>query len=207
MSAAPLPEYEPLPEPAETPKSRDWWVPPPAGFTAEDLDHIPQLPAHTELVDGSLVFVSPQSRFHWLMIHYLVNRLQELAPPKLSVEREMTVTLGRRQRPEPDIMIVRTEGVVDDDQTTFQPEHVVLVIEVVSRDSEIRDRERKPELYAKAGIPHLWRVEKQPAGPVIYVYELDPTTHTYALGGIHRDRLILKVPFDIDIDMLGYKQR
>ncbi|WP_396992343.1 hypothetical protein [Nonomuraea phyllanthi] len=41
------------------PSLPDWVFPPPGGFTAEDLDHIPDLPAHTELIDGSLVFVSP----------------------------------------------------------------------------------------------------------------------------------------------------
>ena len=34
------------------------------GFRADDLDHIPGLPAHTELIDGSLVFVRPQASFH-----------------------------------------------------------------------------------------------------------------------------------------------
>lgn len=40
-----------------------WAFPPPEGFTAEDLDRIPQFPAHTELIDGTLVFVSPQASF------------------------------------------------------------------------------------------------------------------------------------------------
>ncbi|MFI9415012.1 hypothetical protein [Nocardia gamkensis] len=33
-----------------------WLRPPPGGFVAEDLDRLPDLPPHTELIDGSLVF-------------------------------------------------------------------------------------------------------------------------------------------------------
>lgn len=46
----------------------DWLRPPPGGFTADDLDRLPDLPPHTELIDASLVLVSPQSRFHSVVI-------------------------------------------------------------------------------------------------------------------------------------------
>ncbi len=35
----------------------------------------------------------------------------------------------------------------------------------------------------------------------MYVYELDPATKAYALMGIHHDKLQLKVPFEVDIDL------
>jgi hypothetical protein len=38
------------------------------------------------------------------------------------------------------------------------------------------------------------------SAPVGGVYELDPATRSYALTGIHRDRL-LAAPFDVDIDL------
>lgn len=35
----------------------DWMRPPRAeGWLAEDLDHLPEAPRHTELIDGALVF-------------------------------------------------------------------------------------------------------------------------------------------------------
>ncbi len=76
-----------------------------------------------------------------------------------------------------------------------------LVVEVVSAESRTRDRERKPQLYAKAGIPHFWRVENIDGRPVVYVYELDPATGAYAPSGIFHDRLKVSVPFEIDIDL------
>ncbi|WP_433599932.1 hypothetical protein ACQPXH_30770 [Nocardia sp. CA-135953] len=38
----------------------DWVIPPAGGFTVEDFLELRGLPEHTELIDGSLIFVSPQ---------------------------------------------------------------------------------------------------------------------------------------------------
>jgi Uma2 family endonuclease len=195
MTAAPMPEVP------DTPRKRPWFMPPAEGFAAEDLDRIPELPRHTELIDGSLVFVSPQANFHMMAISLLESVLRRLVPVDLRVRREMTVTLGKRQRPEPDLMLVRGEGARNPTQTTYQPADVVLAVEVVSPDSEVRDRERKPQLYAAAGIRHFWRVENTGGRPTVYVYELDPATKAYSLTGIYHDLLKLTVPFDIDIDL------
>ena len=79
----------------------------------------------------------------------------------------------------------------------------MLAVEVVSPDSEERDRDTKPHKYARAGIPHFWRVEMtgDDDRPVVHVYELDATTMVYAVTGIHHDQLKLSVPFRVDIDL------
>ncbi|MEV6106067.1 Uma2 family endonuclease [Streptomyces sp. NPDC051940] len=182
-------------------EQHDWPMPPDGGWTADDLDTLPDLPPHTELIDGSLVFVSPQARFHMLTMRVLERGLLRTLPDDLDVVREMTVTLRKQQRPEPDLMVARAEADTGPEQTSLLPEDVLLVVEVVSRDSEARDRETKPLKYAKAGIPHLWRVESKRGKPVVYVYELDPANGSYHLTGIHRDRLQLSAPYDIDIDL------
>jgi Uma2 family endonuclease len=179
----------------------DWLRPPPRGFNADDLDRLPGLPPHTELIDGSLVFASPQTAFHALTVGLLETGLRRCAPDTVRVRREMTVTLDNRQRPEPDVLVIDAAAAGDLDQTTYQAKDVVLAVEVVSPDSERRDRERKPQLYAQAGIRHFWRVENVAGRAAVYVYELDPATRAYALTGIHHDRLELTVPFDIDIDL------
>ena len=179
----PEPERRPAVEPAEEAGPRKdgpipgWLMPPQDGFTAEDLDHLPQLPPHSELIDGSIVLVSPQADFHSLTVDLLVAALRRFIPETMRVRREMTVTVARRQRPEPDIVVLRAEGVTG------------------------RDRERKPELYAEAGIPHFWRVENTGGQPVVHVFALDPATKAYVPSGVHHNRLKLSVPFDIDIDL------
>ncbi|MER6511169.1 Uma2 family endonuclease [Nonomuraea sp. NPDC048881] len=179
----------------------DWVFPPPGGFVAEDLDNIPNLPAHTELIDGSLVFVSPQASFHAVIVDLLAADLRGAAPEELRVRREMSVVLGHDQRPEPDLVVLKAEALGSGRETFYKAQDVVLAVEVVSPESRSRDRERKPALYAAAGIPHFWRVEDDGGEPVVYVYERDPATRAYALTGIHHDRLKLTVPFDLDVDL------
>lgn len=75
----------------------------------------------------------------------------------------MSVTLGLRQRPEPDLMIVDRSALPDLKTTSFKPENVHLVVEVVSPESADRDRVTKPIKYSNAGIKYLWRIEPEPA--------------------------------------------
>ncbi|WP_156910538.1 Uma2 family endonuclease [Nocardia mangyaensis] len=178
-----------------------WPVPPPGGYFAEDLDHLRDLPPHTQLIDGSLVFVSPQMMFHLLLIRFFEWQLLGQIPKEFAVIREMTVTLGTRQRPEPDVMVVRAAACTGLDQTTFRPNDVVLAIEVVSPDSVERDRHRKPQLYAEAGIPHFWRVENVDGRAVVYTYQLDPATGKYSTAGIHHGRMKVDLPFILDLDL------
>lgn len=176
--------------------------PPRGGYTADDLDRIPDLPPHTELIDGGLFFVSPQKDFHTLALDLLVYGLRRTCPADLRVRREMTILIGPRQRPEPDIMVIRADAITSRDLTWYPAEAVVLAIEVVSPDSEERDRHRKPQLYAQAGITHFWRVEDGGDGKVaVYVFELEPVSKTYAVTGIFHDKIKLTVPFEIDIDL------
>ncbi|MGR6970930.1 Uma2 family endonuclease [Streptomyces cynarae] len=189
---------------AESVEHRHHWpVPPPDGYTVDDLFTLPDLPPHTELIDGSLVFVSAQRDFHSVVIDLLVNELRRTAPPELRVRREMTVVIDRRNGPEPDVSIVRAEAVNSRDQTYYRVADVLLAIEVVSPDSEARDRDTKPHKYAAAGIPHFWLVDMagQDYHPVVQVYERGEATGTYALTGIYHDHVKVSVPYDIDVDL------
>lgn len=186
----------------------EWPRPPEGGRTADDLDRLPNLPPHTELIDGSLVFMSPQNRFHSRTMRLLDNALLAQVPEGLDVDREMTIRLDDKNRPEPDIVVFREEAVTDDaEQAWYGPESVISAVEVVSADSRERDREVKPRKYAQAGVPRFWRVEKNDGLPVVYVYELDPATKAYGLSGIHHNRLKLTLPFPVDIDLTALHGR
>jgi Uma2 family endonuclease len=186
-----------------------WPIPPPEGWTADDLDRIPGLPPHTELIDGSLVFMSPQTAFHARCMRLMENSLLAQAPDHLDVMREMTIKLDAKNRPEPDILVFSLEANTGSNQTWYKAEDVLLAVEVVSADSRERDREVKPRKYAAAGVPNFWRVEQdEDKGlPVVYVYELDPATKSYGLTGIFHDRLKVSVPFDIEIDLTAINRR
>ncbi|MFC9326411.1 Uma2 family endonuclease [Kitasatospora sp. NPDC057015] len=179
----------------------DWIRPPAGGYTADDLDRLPDLPPHTELIDGSLVFVSPRTKFHVRTIRALEHALLAAVPVGWEVWREMTVKLDARNRPEPDLVVVDERSDTRPDQTFFLPGDVLLAVEVVSEESRERDRDTKPRKYAAAGIPHFWRVESDEGRPVVYVYELDPATGGYGVAGIHHKVLKLDRPFPVDVEL------
>ncbi len=144
----------------------EWFYPgPTGGWTADMLDRLPPgAPRHVELIDGSLIMRPPQTAFHMFMLMLLERGITP--PDDLAVVREMTVTLGMRQRPEPDIMVVASSALTSLRTTSFKPEDVHLVVEVVSPESLERDRTTKPVKYSDAGIRHLWRVEQEDDRPV-----------------------------------------
>ncbi|MEV6610626.1 Uma2 family endonuclease [Kutzneria sp. NPDC051319] len=179
----------------------DWMRPPRAeGWFADDLDHLPGAPRHTELIDGALVFmVSPRRYWRAIVITVFTNTLASQAPDGIYVVPEMTVRLDERNRPEPDILA--TVAPIDFNRTWFAPSDVVLAVEVVSPESEHRDRTVMLRKYAEAGIAHFWIIEEEDGAPVVHVYELDRPTSTYVPAGIFRGRLERPVPFPIDIDL------
>ncbi|WP_017555949.1 Uma2 family endonuclease [Nocardiopsis baichengensis] len=186
----------------------DWVIPPHEGFSADEFLQMSQLPPHTELIDGSLIFVSPQKWWHIWVINLLEAELDRQAPQSLRACREMAVRLGERQVPELDVVVVGS-GVFERESpdTYFYAADVTMAVEVVSPESALRDKASKPRIYAEAGIPHFWRVENEDGRPVAYTYRLDSELQQYALTGIHHGRFKLGDPFPLDIDLDQYKRR
>ncbi|WP_371776705.1 Uma2 family endonuclease [Streptomyces sp. NBC_01438] len=184
-----------------------WAVPPVGGWTADDLDTLPNLPPHTELIDGSLVFAGPQTIFHSRAVSLFSGRLHHSIPPELEVVGRFTIDIDRCNRPEPDVVVVRADAVESLRQTRFPASSVLLAIEVVSDESVTRDRETKPVKYARAKIPHYWRVENQDGRAVVYVFELEPATGAYTSTGIFHDRMKVSAPFTVDLDLTAIVSR
>jgi Uma2 family endonuclease len=182
----------------------EWMHPPrPEGWYADDLDQLPQAPRHTELIDGALVFMmSPQRAWHGRAVSALWSALTAQAPAGVEVEREMTIRLDERNRPEPDLLATKAPY-YEPDRTFYTPDQVLLVVEVVSPESAHRDRIVKLRKYAEAGIANYWRVEAEDGSPVIHAYELDSPTRSYVATGIHRHELRTTTPFALKLDLDG----
>nr|WP_184829829.1 Uma2 family endonuclease [Jiangella mangrovi] len=177
------------------------WVYPSGGFTAETFLRLRGLPKRTQLIDGGLVFTGPQTSWHSRVVSLLVYELDRQAPAELRAAREMAVRLDDRQVPTPDVIVLSSEAFDRDDQANhFEADEVVLAVEAVSADSADRDRDTKPHLYARAGIEHFWRIEDDDGRAVVYTYTRNPAGQ-YAITGIHHDRLVLSVPYDVEIDL------
>jgi Uma2 family endonuclease len=180
-----------------------WFFGPPNGWRVEDLANLPpEAPERLELIDGGLAVMSPQKLWHMKVVDALVAALRAHAPRDLGVAREMTVVCGPRQAPEPDVCVVRRTAPLDDlEVTMLDASDVRLVVEVVSPDSEIRDKERKPQIYAAAGIPHYWIVDREGRTTVVHVYDLDPVHRVYGPATTFRDRVDAVLPFPMQADL------
>lgn len=184
----------------------NWPYPPDGGWMADDLDLLPQdgpngeldLFKRVELVDGALILMSPQRRFHDRVIRRLANALESQAPKGFALATQMDIKIGQRQRPCPDVLVISTAA-DDDARTSYLPKDVHLVIEVVSPESDHEDHHVKPKIYAEAGIKHLWIVDEDRGKPVIHIYEFDRVIGFYTSMGTHRSDFSADVPFPIKV--------
>ncbi|MER5869432.1 Uma2 family endonuclease [Streptomyces sp. NPDC002044] len=141
--------------------------------------------AGIEIVDGMVVASPSASKRHNRLARILANVLDAAAGPDWK----------RR----PDVIVYRAETI---DLTPTRPEHVLLVVEVVSPGSETTDRIVKVDQYAKAGIPFYWRVEQAATGvPIVYTYVLDPATRAYRDGELFTGAVKTAVPFSVTVDL------
>jgi Uma2 family endonuclease len=157
--------------------------------------------AGVEVVDGMIVVSPSASKRHRRLARILANALDAAAGPAWNADTDFDVRLqdvpltNRR----PDVIVYRADTI---DIIPTRPEHVLLVIEVVSPGSETTDRIVKVDQYAKAGIPFYWRIEKGATGiPLVYTYLLDPASQVYRDGDVFTSVVKATAPFPVEIDL------
>ncbi|MGH3283040.1 MAG: Uma2 family endonuclease [Trebonia sp.] len=157
--------------------------------------------AGIEIVDGMVVVSPSASKRHNRLARLLANALDAAAGPEWNADSDFDVRLqdvpltNRR----PDVVVYRADSI---DITPTRPEHVLLVIEIVSPGSETTDRVVKPDQYARAGIAFYWRVELTVSGaPVVYSYVLDSASRRYREGEVFTGTIKATAPFPIEIDL------
>ena len=157
--------------------------------------------AGVEIVDGMVVVSPSATTRHNRLARILANALDSAAGPDWNADTDFDVRLqdvpltNRR----PDVVVYRADTI---DITPTRPEHILLVVEVVSPGSETTDRIVKVDQYAKAGIAFYWRVEQAPTGvPLTYTYVLDPATRAYRDGEVFTGNINTTAPFPLDIDL------
>jgi Uma2 family endonuclease len=125
-------------------------------WTIEDLDRLPD-DVHVQILDGSLIVSPSPTSLHQLVSARLSRALEDETPPEFEVLATPGVQI-RLSYLEPDIAVVPAEAAAAN-LKNFRPEHLRLVVEIVSPSNAGFDRREKPLRYAEAGIPHFWRVE------------------------------------------------
>ncbi len=145
-------------------------------MTAAQYERLPPIPGlRLELWEGNLdVAAAAQMRWHSLVVHRIGALLDR---PGREISFETGVVLGPRTVREPDVTRFRPGVAPELRSSQFPAADVDLVVEIVSPESQRRDREIKPDEYAGAGIPEYWIVEQHPddeADAMVNMYQLTP---------------------------------
>lgn len=127
-------------------------------FTADDLDTLPDDGNRYELLDGELL-VTPSPRVrHQAVSLELALVLRAALPAGLRLlTAPMDVRFGRRRQLQPDLLVVRDEG-LDGVRVESVP---LLVVEVLSPGTRARDQVTKRRAYEQEGVASYWLVDPQ----------------------------------------------
>jgi Uma2 family endonuclease len=139
------------------------------GYTTADLHALPDDGRRYELIDGSII-VSPSATIdHNAIARWIAQLLEDSCPLEYVVGTDQSATIDEHNEPRPDVIVTSSEYL---QRTPFPIAGSVLVIEVVSPTSALRDTEIKRALYAKAGVRSYWIVVPEQDEPTIALAEL-----------------------------------
>jgi Uma2 family endonuclease len=138
----------------------------PADLSADDLEELPDEGHRYELHEGNLVIMSPATAWHYRAGMRLVLHFEGKGR---HVTGEVGIKFGHRDVRTPDVAVFH--GPFDDSRAMFPPSDIAIAVEVVSPSSEVEDRVTKPWVYAHAGIPEYWRVERIEGTDDAFIYQ------------------------------------
>ena len=158
-------------------------------LTRADLDALPDDGLRHELIDGQFV-MSPApgidhqtiaGSLYWMLRNVVRGtELKVLAAP-------CDVVLGPNVV-QPDVVLAARRDYSADDL----PVPPILAVEVLSPSTARRDRGRKRELYAEAGVAHYWIVD--PEVPSVTTYQLVDGAYTETAHVTGDDTLTVEQP-------------
>ncbi len=126
-----------------------------------------------ELLDGELYEMPPAGDWHNAGVNALTRRFSGVAPDGPLVQAQSGIRIGPSSSPEPDIALLTFRPDYYRDGGAG-PEDVLLIVEVSDSTAKF-DREVKLPLYARAGIPEVWIVTREPAAIEAYRSPRDGT--------------------------------
>jgi Uma2 family endonuclease len=171
------------------------------GFTVEDWLALPERKERVELIDGSYVVSPLAATNHQICTGRLRSILAAAAPPDLEVTEGANVPCVD-EGAIPDVVVGDAEVMLAP-TIALRPEHIHLVVEVVSpgQKNKRRDYEDKPRMYAKAGIPTFLRIELTGAdAPRVEVLTLRDGDYEQTALVSAGEVLQLKEPFEVSFD-------
>jgi Uma2 family endonuclease len=178
--------------------SADAWTWPlrlsPDGWTVDDLQLFPDEWRHVELVDGALHVNPPPVSAHDLAATELAFLLHGALDRSWAVTCPGGIEMDRHNYRTPDVLVRRRSVGT---KKYVEPSDVLLAVEVMSPGSITEDRVVKPLHYARAGIPHYWRLELDEQELVTYAL----AGEAYVENGRFDGRVEISEPVSVTFDL------
>jgi Uma2 family endonuclease len=172
------------------------WPRPGEPFTVDDLERMPDDGRRYELIDGMLI-VSPAPNMPHQRVAFLLGMMLENACPDDLVVfgAAVNVRFSLRSALEPDVVVAR----VDDAGGERLERTPLLVAEVLSPDSVLRDLNLKKAAYEQFGIPSYWVIDPDLDQPSLRAFELDGGAYAEAAHVSGGNAFDASQPFDVQI--------
>jgi Uma2 family endonuclease len=168
----------------------------------EQLWHSLDLPGYrVELIDGQIVVSPTASRGHSNIVTELIDQLADVKRRHWERHTNLTVHIPvTRERLIPDLAVVPGDVPGFDENELLAP-GVLLAAEVVSPYSRREDREVKPQIYARGGIPLYLPIDKLADPPLVTLFS-KPGADGYGKrqAAAAGEQLRLPKPFGIALD-------
>ncbi|WP_162605566.1 Uma2 family endonuclease [Jiangella ureilytica] len=149
------------------------------GYRTSDLHALPVDGPRYELIEGSLVVSPPPTGAETALSQCLANTLEVAnRGSPLVVDRGQPVRIGEHDEVRPDIVVAHVSMA---ETTPIPADALMLVVEVVSQSSVLRDTATKRALYGVAGVPAYWIVlpQRSPVGVAVTELRLNEATGQY----------------------------
>jgi Uma2 family endonuclease len=171
------------------------WPKPGEPFTIDDLDRMPDDGRRYELIDGMLI-VSPAPNIrHQRVIIVIGSLLEHACPEHMVVFADVGVRVAENSALEPDVVVAH----VDDTEGVRLTRPPLLVAEVLSPHSVLRDLNLKKAAYERSGIPSYWVIDPDLDRPSVRGFELDDGSYTEVAHVTGGDRFRARKPFSVEI--------
>jgi len=154
-----------------------------------------RIEGRTEWVNGEIIEIVGDNIRHYLLVHFIANLLSRYVElNQLGYVFIETIVMKLPSRPNgrmPDVFFLANDH-SDWIKATYVDGPADIVIEVVSPDSEIRDRDEKFVEYQAAGIPEYWLIDEPQLQAHFYVLGDDGKYHEAAVGddGVYTSKVL-----------------
>jgi Uma2 family endonuclease len=145
------------------------WPGPGEPFTVGDLDRMPDDGHRYELIDGMLIVSPAPNLGHQRVVVVFLSLLEQACPEHMVVFPNVGLRTAASSALEPDVVVADVDD-VGGVRLTRPP---LLVAEVLSPCSVLRDLNLKKAVYERFGIPSYWVVDPDLDRPALYAFELN----------------------------------